>query len=264
MHLKKTSQEVSTEILKDLKQIPKGSFLMGSDMAEVDFCVKEWSSKLLSSNYTKEKFKEWILKEYPQRLIAMDPFQMMKYPIVNRQFAAFVYEAGIEVPESIKLQKPDDHPVWGMPLAHVYAFIEWLNSNSEFSFRLPREQEWEYAAKGPMNNRYPFGNVFNSKYCNTYESGIGDTTSVTEYQSYCSGFGICDLAGNVEEWTSCTYFPYPGGTFIDDDLVASLGISYPITRGGSFNRGGDLARSARRHGPFPSDDYKYIGFRLVA
>jgi hypothetical protein len=60
------------------------------------------------------------------------------------------------------------------------------------------------------------------------------------------------------------YAPYPGGMFIRDDLSEVWGGRYRILRGGSFARGGDLARCARRHGPFPSPVFRYTGFRIAA
>lgn len=62
---------------------------------------------------------------------------------------------------------------------------------------------------------------------------------------------------------SGNYEPYTGGEFIADDLTEKCGSAYPILRGGSFARGGDLSRCARRHGPYPSPEFRFTGFRLV-
>ncbi|WP_397600142.1 SUMF1/EgtB/PvdO family nonheme iron enzyme [Silvanigrella sp.] len=75
-------------------------------------------------------------------------------------------------------------------------------------------------------------------------------------------FGICDLAGNVEEFVSNPYFVYPNGKLILDDLYKIRNSPYPMTRGGSFTRSCDLARSKRRHGFFEGEIY-VIGFRLA-
>jgi formylglycine-generating enzyme required for sulfatase activity len=71
------------------------------------------------------------------------------------------------------------------------------------------------------------------------------------------------MAGNVEEWTSTDYHPYPNGSFVADDLAYGSRDGYKILRGGSFARSGDLARCARRHGPHPDPVFRYRGFRLV-
>jgi formylglycine-generating enzyme required for sulfatase activity len=73
--------------------------------------------------------------------------------------------------------------------------------------------------------------------------------------------GAADLAGNVEEYVSDDYAPYPGAPVVRDDLVVAHG-NYRVARGGSFTRFRDLARSRRRHGWFPRDIY-VMGFRLA-
>jgi formylglycine-generating enzyme required for sulfatase activity len=129
--------------------------------------------------------------------------------------------------------------------------------------RLPTESEWEYAARGVHGPEYPFGDEFDPSRCNTVESGIGHTTPVDRYGNGVSDWGIFDLPGNVEEWTSDLYAPYPGGEFVHDDLSEQTGGTYPVLRGGSFARGGDLARCARRHGPLPAASGRYRGFRVA-
>ena len=162
------------------------------------------------------------------------------------------------------MEEPDDHPVWGVSPRLASLFCAWLSSTGTTRFRLPTEAEWEYAARGPSGLAYPFGNRFDPTRCNTAESGIGRTTPVDRYADRASEWGIVDMAGNVEEWTSDVYRPYPGGTFVPDHLSAANRGPYPVLRGGSFARGGDLARCARRHGPHPGPEYRYRGFRVAA
>lgn len=256
-------QQLFASLKQDMVRIPAGTFMRGSYMHEVDSCVSAWAAQLVEAHFTKDMFREWILKEYPATQVSLKSFSIGKYPVTNGQHAVYTSSTGAALPESLLLGKPENHPVWGLDLAQVSAFLQWLSERMGVHFRLPSEAEWEYAAKGPGNSEYPFGDIFNAHCCNTLESGISDTTPVNQYEAYCSPFGVCDLAGNVEEWTADTYQPYPGGKFIEDDLYKALGPDYPVTKGGSFTRGGDLARCARRHGPFPSDTYKYIGFRLA-
>ena len=255
---------ITENITRDMIYIPAGSFVQGSDLPEIEECVEYWGDKLVEESFTKDVFRQWIMKEYPPFRVDINAFYLSKYPVTNSQYAKFVNATGSRAPESLVLDKPWNHPVWGINLEDIDRFLKWLNKNSAISFRLPSESEWEYAARGADNNDYPFGKTFNCHYCNTIESGINDTTPVDIYEQYHSYFGICDMAGNVEEWTSTYYSSYQNGIFIEDDLVKTLGQNYPVTRGGSFNRGGDLARCARRHGPYPSPDYKYIGFRIAA
>lgn len=251
-------------IIDNLVLIPEGTITIGSTMEQVNSCVSFWAKKLVEKTYTLDNFKEWILKEFPAFEYNANSFYMSRFPITNGQYKLFIAKTNYETPESILLNNPDDNPVWGVTLQDAINYIKWLNHETKLEFRLPGECEWEYAAKGTENREYPFGNDFDSNMCNTLESGIGSTTPVDKYASYPSQFGICDLAGNVEEWTADTYKPYLGGRLIKDDLYNTIGQAYQIIKGGSYNRGGDLARCARRHGPFPSKEYKFIGFRIVA
>lgn len=244
--------------------IPSSTFQQGSTMEEVNHCVHEWAEQLVDKAFLKESFRQWILKEYPAHTVRLNSFYLNKYLITNEDFRDFVLQTNHKIPESIALNKPLNHPVWGIDLSDIKSFLDWLNADSKIPFRLASESEWEYAAKGNALNEYPFGNHFTSIGCNTLEAAIHDTTPIDFYNEYPSPFGIFDMAGNVEEWTSSTYEPYPNGLLITDDLLEKLGSKYPILRGGSFHRGGDLARCNRRHGPFPSSDYKYIGFRVAA
>jgi formylglycine-generating enzyme required for sulfatase activity len=86
---------------------------------------------------------------------------------------------------------------------------------------------------------------------------------VDRYPQGASAYGVFDLAGNVEEWTTSFYTPYPGGEFVADDISAQVGRQYRVLRGGSFALGGDLARCARRHGPHPQPAFRFRGFRVV-
>jgi formylglycine-generating enzyme required for sulfatase activity len=247
----------------ELVKIGGGSFLMGSSPDEVDRCVEDWGDRLVERSYTKPMFRTWISKECPQHEVVLDAFALGKYPVTNGLFGEFVDATGHPPPESLRGESRADHPVWGVSFDDVQAFLAWLRDGTGRAYRLPSEAEWEYAARGPTRQQYPFGEVFDPRLCNTYEAGIGMTTPVSRYADCPSPFGVCDLAGNVEEWTSSHYAPYPGGAFVQDHLTENLGMSYRVLRGGSFMGGGDLARGARRHGPIPNPRFKYVGFRIA-
>ncbi len=232
---------------------------MGSDLDEVDRCVAEWTPRLVDPAYA-PRFRSWILKEHPPHAVPVAAFTARKYPITNAEFRAW----GGAAPESLRAGLPDDHPVWGVTLDEAQAFARWAATRDGRPWRLPTEAEWEWMAAGPEHRRYPWGDTFDARCCNTIEAGRGATSPVDAHPGGDSWCGVSDLGGNVEEWTSSRYAPYPGGRFVEDDLTALVGRDHPILRGGSFALGGDLARSARRHGPHPGPRFRYVGFRLVA
>ena len=245
----------------ELVEVPSGAFLMGSTQDEVDLAVRAWSHRLVNKAYSPEMFRSWLTKEQPNHSAFVAMFQMARFPVTNRQYRAFCAATGYALPASLLRDLPGDHPVWGVDAAAIDRFLAWVREHSGLYVRLPSEAEWEWAARGSERRQYPFGDEFDARLCNTREAGRNGTTRVTEHARYASPFGICDMAGNVEEWTASNYAAYPGGRFIADHLTDALGRVYPVLRGGSAELGGDLARCARRHGPHPQ--FKLFGFRIA-
>lgn len=235
---------------------------MGSTLTEIEACARYWVGRLIDPSFA-TSFRRWLQKEHPKTTVVVEGFHISRFPVTNGEYVRFLEAAGGPPPESIASGEPDDHPVWGVDCSDAERFCGWYGRNAHRPCRLPTEAEWEYAAQGPSGREYPFGDEFDPSRCNTIESGIGTTTPVDRYPHGASEWGVYDLAGNVEEWTADLYRPYPGGRFVDDDLSDAAGGTYRVLRGGSFARGGDLARCARRHGPYPGPDYRYRGFRVV-
>jgi toxoflavin biosynthesis protein ToxD len=211
--------------------------------------------------------REWIEKECPKYVTYIKNFKICKYPVTNKEYLEYLNEnQNGEIPSSwsfgIFPVWLSNHPVYTLKYDSVLAYIEWLNKRSNRRFRLPNEFEWEYVASNGRGDEFPWGNKFDINLANTLESGYFSTTPVGIYVEGYSMFGITDLSGNVEEYVSDNYSPYPGGRIIMDDLYNVNHGEYRIARGGSFTRYSDLARSKRRHGFFPNGIYA-IGFRLA-
>ncbi|MDO5449711.1 MAG: SUMF1/EgtB/PvdO family nonheme iron enzyme [Akkermansia sp.] len=86
-----------------------------------------------------------------------------KYPVTNEEYSQFCADTGHRVPRYWKNGKypsgKGKHPVLWVSFDDAEAYCEWLTEkNPGKSYRLPTEAEWEHAASGPQQTRYPWGN----------------------------------------------------------------------------------------------------------
>lgn len=250
-------------------QIPANRVRIGTPAERISTAVEQWSSRLIDRSYSKEQLEQWLRKEMPEHWRDIGAYMITRFPITNQQFRTYIELSKQQhaIPESVQSEQPNDHPVWGVDFVSSARYCLALSQALEREGKhvrigLPTEFQWEYAARGVGEQEYPYGPTFAATKANSKETGLGWTTSVQHYADHPSSMGVCDMAGNVEEWTRSVYRPYPGGYFIEDDLSRLLG-DYHVLRGGSFCLGGDLTRCSRRHGPHPDRIFRFIGFRIV-
>ncbi len=202
---------------------------------------------------------EWFAKETPRGVAHVQVFSIARYPVSNQEYARFVADAPHAPPAWWGGREPPrrylNHPVHDVAWADAVAYCGWLTRESGRVYRLPDEREWEKAARAGDAREFPWGDEFDATRANTREAGLGDTAPIGSFGA--SGLGFFDLAGNVEEWTNSIFRLYAGASADP----AAYAHESRVTRGGSFHGGADLARCARRHGPY--EGTRGIGFRLV-
>jgi formylglycine-generating enzyme required for sulfatase activity len=196
------------------------------------------------------------------------PFWIGRYPVTNQQFAAFIAAGGYGDREWwshegwVWLEKQEaaeprfwhdrrwnapNQPVVGVSFWEAEAFCAWAGG------RLPTEEEWEAAARGPKGLPYPWGDAWQDGICNTSEAGLGVTSPVGLFpRARPADRAIDDLAGNVWEWCASFYDRY------NKDFPDAR-----VLRGGSWGGDRDVARSAARGAGLPDARDGGIGFRVV-
>lgn len=137
------------------------------------------------------------------------PYYIAQYPVTNAQWAKGVEAGAVEEPkvyDSLKWYLDPsmaDAPVVGVTWDEAVEFADWMGC------RLPNEVEWEYAAKGIESLNYPWGNNWESHRCVWSGNGAERPASVESKPEGASWVGACHLVGNVWEWISSIYRPYP-------------------------------------------------------
>ena len=152
-----------------------------------------------------------------------------------------------------------DCPVEQVSWDDVQLFIAALNVKEPGrGYRLPTEAEWEYAARAGTTGDYGISGL-PSTFAWTFETSGNTTHPVAQLTA--NAWGLYDMHGNVWEWVSDWYGPYPS-TAATDPVGPTTG-SARVLRGGSWGNDAFSARSAVRNVVTPSVRLSSIGFRLV-
>ena len=273
-----------------------GRFLMGSDYAE-GFAADG---------------------EGPVREVTLDPFYLERTPVTNGRFAEFARATGYKTeaerfgwsfvfyqqiaPEEYSRLKANtvrgvewwcklDGADWAHPEGpestiaerqeHPVTHVSW-NDAMEFSkwagLRLPTEAEWEYAARGGLEQKlYPWGdeltpdgqhlcNIWQGEFpmINTAEDGFAFLAPVSAYAP--NGYGFQTITGNAWEWCADWFHPsYHVATTRLNPVGAPTG-DVKVIKGGSFlchksycNR----YRVAARTSNTPDSTTSHTGFRCA-
>jgi formylglycine-generating enzyme required for sulfatase activity len=164
----------------------------------------------------------------------------------------------------------DDHPVVHMSWEDVSAYSAWVRTD------LPTEAEWEYAARGGLDDDFAWGEELNR-----LRAGWTRTSPVKSHPT--NPYGLYDMIGNVWEWTRdwwstrsgavsnvkcCSVRNRVGGgyTLSDDPALAHLKIPRRVIKGGSnLCASGDCGRyrPAARQPMSVDASASHLGFRCV-
>jgi len=236
--------------------------------------------------------------ERPSHPVHVDTFDIDKFPVTNRRYAAFVESGGYVREEfwspggwawrtSVDHEAPqgwhrDGHGWWTqLFLGEVRALnpdepvihISYWEAEAFATFsggRLPTEPEWEKAASAEPDTdrtrRYPWGDTSpTSAHANIGQSGWGPAP-VGSYPHGASAFGVEQLLGDVYEWTSSPFAPYPGYRMFPYPEYSEVFFKdehFRVLRGASWATAPSVARNTYRNWDYRQRRQILAGVRLA-
>jgi formylglycine-generating enzyme required for sulfatase activity len=230
------AEERTNSIGMEFVLIQAGSFTMGAD----------------------KNFETADDDETPQHEVTInEPFYLGKYEVTQEQWVKIMGEN----PSKFKAR---NNPVEEISWADTQIFINKLNEKEGTDkYRLPTEAEWEYAARAGTNTIYSFGDDPRQleEYAWYKDNADGATHPVGQLRP--NAWGLYDMHGNVWEWVQDWYQDnYYSSSPAADPPGPSSGSSL-VLRGGSWNLGPWISRSANRYDLAPDYRQNHLGLRLA-
>lgn len=239
----------------------------------------------------------WALdNERPAHPVQVAPYVIDTVPVTNGDYLRFVLAGGYDDPrwwseagwahvrkaslvaprfwseadgQSWRLrfghqeQLPLDEPVMHVCFYEAEAYAKWAGK------RLPTEAEWEFAARfDPVSGRtrrFPWGDDSpGPQHANLGQRHLRPAPAGA-YPAGASPLGAEQLIGDVWEWTSSDFRPYPGFRAwpYDEYSLVFFGPDYKVLRGGSFGTDEVIARGTFRNWDYPIRRQIFAGFRCA-
>jgi len=204
-------------------------------------------------------------QETPAHPIKIQSFLMDKTEVTNVEYADFVRETNHTPPAHWAGPKPpfgqELWPVVNVSVDDVNTFAGWRSKRDGIGYRLPTEEEWEYAARnGENSDLYPWGKDWEAKLAVIKEA---TPSQVGSRPAGKNRWGVVDLIGNVWEWTSSKVSAYPGNPV----KIPASTQEWVTIRGGCYvsdpeNKDNPVSSCMRQFVP-PTTKTPLLGFRLV-
>jgi len=275
------SQVVTQPSHPGMVLVPQGRFLMGDSAAAAAQARAEYGGH-----------DEYYSASLPQRTVELPAFWVDRTEVTNRRYREFTTATGHPVPQDehvwaapygwVEAAPPpglEDHPVTLVTFEDAWAYCRWRG------LRLPREAQWEKAARGADGRTYPWGEGYRRSLVagagwrsaqpldrievwtewwrvvyrgrmRGYEVG---TFPVGRFPAGASPYGVLDMAGNVFEWVDAEFEAYPGAAQPHPDF----GKGYRVVRGGDWYLDRIYHRAAARLRAPADHRVPTIGFRCA-
>jgi iron(II)-dependent oxidoreductase len=252
--------------------VPGGEFVLGVDAADEPFSLDN---------------------ERPAHRVDVPTFRIGRVPVTNAEYAAFVADGGYATPRwwsdrgwahrtEAALERPQywgpdgtrtrfglveeippDEPVQHVTFFEAEAYAAWAGA------RLPTEVEWEKAAVWDpatgRRRRFPWGAAEPSPALANLDGTALRPAPVGAYPASASPCGAEQLLGDVWEWTSSPFEPWPGfrPMLYARYSAPFFGGDYRVLRGGSWAVAAAVLRPSFRNWDHPVRRQVFSGFRLA-
>jgi len=236
----------------------------------------------------------WSLdNERPAHTVDVPSFRIGRVPVTNADWRRFVDAGGYDQPRwwsvrgwahrveaglseplfwlgdgsrrrfGLVEELPPDEPVQHVAFFEAEAFARWAGG------RLPTEQEWEKAcvwdeALG-RRRRWPWGDTGWTPAVANLGGEALRPAAVGAYPAGASAYGAEQMIGDVWEWTSSGFVPWPGFTPMLYAAYSApfFGGDFRVLRGGSWAVGGASIRPSFRNWDLPVRRQIFTGLRLA-
>ena len=244
-----------------------------------------------------DNFGDGESREKPVHTVELDAFYIGKYEVTNADWKKFQSDPGYDNPKFWPGERPvpkdqspywtqrqnhggatpdsDNYPVLGVNWDGATAYCNWLSAKTGKKYRLPTEAEWEKAARGTDQRRFPWGNKIDYAHANFAGAQKFDTGQLVGYydgskrgdfqtQSGASPYGAMDMGGNVMEWCQDWYSRTYYSVSAKKNPKGPEKGAYRVLRGGSFFFEGHDLRTYGRSAAWPSfQAFRMVGFRAA-
>ncbi len=237
---------------KAMMLIPAGEFIMGTNRTDPE-------NTHLKIGTVKPLYKD----QHPEHKVHLDTFYIDQYEVTNREYKKFIDATQFpELPghweKGTFPEGRGNLPVTNVTWREALTYALWAGK------RLPTEAQWEKAARGTGGRLFPWGDEYQKGWANVGVDGAKALASGGSYPKDVSPYNVHDMAGNVMEWTSSWYQPYPG----NDYQFKKFGKEFKVLRGNGFQKGGHYFLEAYRYTFYrteakPDEYFENVGFRCV-
>ncbi|MGU3432014.1 ergothioneine biosynthesis protein EgtB [Actinomycetes bacterium M1A6_2h] len=240
----------------------------------------------------------WALdNERPAHSVDVPTFAIDALPVTNADYVRFIADGGYDREDlwsergwahrrDAELTAPlfweqDSDGMWwrrvfgvmkqvrpAQPVVHVSyfeadAYARWAGK------RLPTEAEWEKAARFDPSEQTSRRNPWGESDASELEANLGqrhlEPADVGAYPDGASALGVEQMMGDVWEWTSSDFVPYPGFRVFPYAEYSEVffGGDYKVLRGGSFGTDPFAVRATFRNWDHPIRRQIFAGFRCA-